>query len=533
VASSPAETAPRRQPLRPRKGSPAERPLTAADRKRAVEYIYATARERLDVYAAVVFGLPPAPHHLEWYARWMEALVEDAPPERRRVCLVAPPGSSKSTALSLITVCWYLGRHPDRSVLAITSSDVMASQYASVVASTLLENGEHQRVFPHPDCRPDRTRGWSTDGYYLAGVPSKQKDPSLRFAGFGSSVIGSRCHLLVLDDAVGQETAQSAVGMANARRYTDQSLLSRLHPPGSGGGVLLAISTRWSEQDLVAHLEQAGTEVITYPQLSDAYPWKAELERDAPEQVDAEGRVPLWPARYDLAWVEAERRRLGTAQFELLHMGDPVAVGGGVFRSAAWFKPLPPGFDRDTRDRLLRVSGIDLAWSSREGADYTAVATLGTDVNDPMHRLYCLNLFRRRLDEGELLAQLTEHLLAVQPHAVIVELGAFRVDATQLLIEQLRQQLYGRLRHMPNVYGVRSVTDKVTRSRALAIHAENGLFYCDKTMELWPTAERELLSLPLGANDDIPDALAYATNGALGVALREAQQPGRLLFGPR
>lgn len=533
MASSPAKTAPRLEPLSPLKGSPAERPLTAADRKRAIEYIYATARERLDVYAAVVFGLPPAPHHLEWYSRWMEALDEDAPPDRRRICLVAPPGSSKSTALSLITVCWYLGKHPDRSVLAITSSDVMASQYASVVASTLLENGEHQRVFPHPDCRPDRTRGWSTDGYYLAGVPAKQKDPSLRFAGFGSSVIGSRCHLLVLDDAVGQETAQSAVGMANAKRYTDQSLLSRLHPPGSGGGVLLAISTRWSEGDLVAHLEQAGTEVRTYPQLSAEYAWKADLERDAPEQVDAEGRVPLWPARYDLAWVEAERRRLGTAQFELLHMGDPVAVGGGVFRSAAWFKPLPPRFDLDLRHRLLRVAGIDLAWSSRESADFTAVATLGIDAGDPMRRLYLLHLFRQRLDEGELLFRLTEHLLTVQPHAVIVEIGAFKADATQVLIEQLRQQLYGRLQHMPNVYGVRSVTDKVTRARSLAIHAEAGLVYADHAMELWPVAERELLSTPLGANDDVVDALAYATNGALGVALREAQQPVRVRFGPR
>jgi hypothetical protein len=82
-------------------------------------------------------------------------------------------------------------------------------------------------------------------------------------------------------------------------------------------------------------------------------------------------------------------------------------------------------------------------------------------------------------------------------------------------------------------HGVRSVTERVSRTRALAIHAEAGLIYChcDKALELWPIAERELLSLALRANDDIPDALAYATNGALGDALGEALQPARLRFG--
>ena len=160
-------------------------------------------------------------------------------------------------------------------------------------------------------------------------------------------------------------------------------------------------------------------------------------------------------------------------------------------------------------------------------------ATLGVDPRDPLRRLYLLHLFRQRLDEGELLPRLAEHLATVQPHAVGVEVGAFKGDATGVLVQQLRVALFGKLPHAPDVQGVRAVQDKVSRVRGLAVHAENGLFYVDRAGlgPLWPIAERELLGMPLAAHDDVPDALALAANLALGNALARAQGPVRVRFG--
>src|SRR5215213_2150672 len=148
------------------------------------------ARKRPDVYALVAHGLRPAAHH----RRWLEELQAAVRTPGDRVLLIAPPGSAKSTYASLVLPLWYLGNHPERAVLSLTSSDTMAGQFHGVVELALRTNATHRAIFPDEAGQPDQARGWSSDGLFLRGVPAATKDPSYRVAGFGSSVIGSRCH---------------------------------------------------------------------------------------------------------------------------------------------------------------------------------------------------------------------------------------------------------------------------------------------------------------------------------------------------
>jgi len=459
--------------------------------------------------------LPPAWHHREWYRRIQEALAPGAPPARRRLLLVAPPGASKSTAVSHLAVAWYLGRWPSRSVLAVTSSDSMARQFSLVVGQTLAESEAHRRVFPEAEARPDPEKGWSSDGFYLQGVPAGVKDPSYRCAGFGASVIGSRCHLLLLDDALTQEAAQSAVAMDAARRYIDQSLLTRLHPDG----VALAIGTRFAEGDLVAHLEAAGFEAVVYPQLATEYHRDASGAPLPDVDRDAEGRAPLWPERFPLEWVQAEQQRLGSSQFELIHMANPLLMGGAVWRSAQWFRDLPPVYHqltaagRSFTDGLVRCTYLDLAWSSKQTADWTAAVTVAYHPADPARALYVVGIWRRRIDQDGLAEALMEHLTAVQPQLVGVEQGAYQQAATAALIQRMVYLSNNRL--ATYIRAIPSVQDKVTRARPAAAKGEAGLLYCDKTLEAYPILERECLSLPAGAHDDLADALSGAAAMAI------------------
>jgi predicted phage terminase large subunit-like protein len=469
------------------------------------------ARRRPEAYAFVAHGLRPARHH----RAWLEAIRETVTTPGGRLLLVAPPGSGKSAYASLVLPLWYLGRHPDRAVLAVTSSDVMASEFHGVVALALLANEARRAVFPDPAQRPDPARGWSSDGLYLAGVPPETKDPSYRSSGIGASVIGSRCHLLVLDDPVTQEMAQSEAEMRRVRRYLDQTLLTRLHP----GGSAVAVMTRFSDADVAAHLQAQGWRTEVWPQLSVDYPGPAR---------DAEGRVPLWPARFPLEWVAAEQARLGTAQFALLHQGSVLELGGDIFRAASWFRPLPETYLATIAPGAVRMTFVDTAFSDTASADYTAAVTLAYDPRDVQRRTYLTALFRKQVNEDGLARALAEHLLVVRPHAVGVEIPAFRQEAVGGLVLQLRQRLLGRL--AVDVQGVPVSSDKVVRARLPAARAEAGLLCVDKALPLWGAMERELLAFPLAAHDDCVDALSGAMVMCLGATagrVRAAPTPAR------
>jgi predicted phage terminase large subunit-like protein len=458
------------------------------------------ARRRPEAYALVAHGLRPAAHH----RRWLEALRETVDTPGGRLLLIAPPGAGKSVYTSVVLPLWYLGRYPDRAVLASTSSDVMASEFHGVVELALRTNELHREVFPDPRGRPDPARGWSSDGLYLRGVPPETKDPSYRVAGLGSSVIGSRCHLLLLDDPVTQESAQSEAEMRRVRRYLDLTLMTRLHP----GGSAVAIMTRWGEVDVAAHLMAQDWRAELWPQLSTEY----HGERGAPR--DAEGRAPLWPERYPLAWVVGERERLGSAQFELIHQGNPLLMGGAVWRAAAWFRELPPHTQQLTGrgspflEECVRCTYIDTAWSEKQTADYTAAVTCAYHPTDPARALYVLGAWRRRIDQDGLAEALAEHLLAVRPHVVGVEQAAYKQAATQALVGELVYRTNNRL--ATTVRAIPSVQDKVTRARPAAAKGEAGLLYVDKAIPETEVMIRECLALPLGEHDDLADALSGA-----------------------
>lgn len=495
--------------------TPTTSPAAYSDTDR--EYAEALEASRLNpgLYALVAHKLRPAPHHL----LWLDAIRRCVERPGGRLLLIAPPGSAKSTWVSLVLPLWYLGRYPERAVLAVTSSDPMSSQFHGVVELALRTNEARRAVFPEPAALPNPARGWSSDGLYLCGVPDDIKDPSYRCTGFGSKVIGSRCHLLLLDDIADQESSTSEAEMRRIRTHLDLTLLSRLHP----GGSAICISTRWSETDVPAHLLEQGWEVINTPALGD-YPWLTPAERDA------EGLGSIWPQRWSLDWLGAERARLGAAQWSTVWQGSPITIGAGVFRPE-WFRPLPEHWPQ-LAPRLRRCTGIDLAWSSRETADYTACVSVGYLPEDPQRRLYLLGVWRARIDEEGLVEALVAHLRSVAPHYVGIERGAYRQAATDNLIQQVRASLYGQLREHPAVVGVDATTDKVARARTLAVHGEAGLVYADRELPLWPVFEAEALALPRGAHDDLVDASSIATQLALTAStVQQQQHPVRARFG--
>jgi predicted phage terminase large subunit-like protein len=81
------------------------------------------------------------------------------------------------------------------------------------------------------------------------------------------------------------------------------------------------------------------------------------------------------------------------------------------------------------------------------------------------------------------------------------------------------------------VYPVPVATDKVTRARPFAAHAEAGLVFTDRSADWWLGAEPQLLGFPTMAHDDVVDAGSIATAMALGqIGQEAAAQPTKVRF---
>lgn len=428
----------------------------------------------------------------------VQALVEGRS-AKRKLLIIAPPGHAKSTWISLIMPAWYLSNHADHSILFFTSNDPMAVQFSTTIKATLETSKRHRIAFPGGDCRPDPGRGWSTDGLYLQGTPVGSKDPAYRAVGYGASVIGGRAHGVILDDPLTQEEAQSLTVVDKAKQYHDMTVDSRLHPTGWE----LAIMTRWAEFDLGAYFAGKTKEwdVLHLPALG--Y-W-------------GEGEA-LWPERFPLAWLEAKRNDVGGPIFNCLYQGDPTGLGGPVFRSASWFRPLPPKLDLAG---MTVVQFWDLAFSEKASADYTAAVTLGVDAE---RNLYVLRVLRKRLSPVELEAAMVEQIETAAPNLVGIEEGAFRQAATRDLMRRLQRRV------LAPVMAVKPSTDKVTRALLPAARAEAGMLFVDRAAPWFPEFEAECLGFPLALHDDQVDALAGAAQLALEHA-GAAGQPRHVSYG--
>lgn len=492
-----------------------ERQERAAELAGSVEELeakLAACREDPGVYGEFLFGYAPARHHRIWLRLFQQAMRGELPGGRRKLLLLAPPASAKSHWLSFVFVPWLLGQRPNLRILFVTSSDDNALLYGGAVRDTLDSNDRHREVFPDPAARPNKRRGWSSNGYFLRGTPPGM-NPAFRAIGMGAKVVGARADVLILDDPLDQESAESPVEQAKAADYFDKTLSTRLLPDGFA----LAIMTRWHEQDLAAHLiERDDWYVVRCPMLAedpredpDALPDPTLAENGGWRQPGD----PLWPEQFPEAHIANERAVMTTAQWNIVYQQNVVGAGGDIFASEQWFRPLPEGFHterdehgRTLRERCYRISAWDLAYSERDTAAFT-VGTLGALDEDD--NLYILAVERGHWTDQEVKAAILRQIQLWRPHLVVIEEAAFKAEATRELVRWLLGQVSVRIKVL------RPVQKKEVRARLTAARAEAGKLFVDREQPWYPAWRNEHLAFPRGKYADQVDSSSLLSEAAL------------------
>jgi predicted phage terminase large subunit-like protein len=454
----------------------------------------ALSEMRTDVgkYSKYVFGIEPARVHRLWNNAMDDVIQRRC--RQNKLLIIAPPNSAKSTYASIVRPAYYLGQNPDHHLLFFTSSDEMSKTFGSTVRLALEQNERHRSVFSENLCRPDRKRGWSSDGLYLKGTPPAAKDPAYKSVGFNATVMGARAHGIILDDVMDQKDAVSDIEQQKAKNYYTQTIRPRLH---TSQGWLVAIMTRFHENDLASHFIKLAEEsgewlVIRTPMLAE-------------ETGDILGRYPgesLWPEQYTPEFIKATQAGMTIAEFNLVYQGDPTGMGGDIFENESWFQGLPDNFWSDIEPNCRMVQAWDLAWSEKDRTCYTVGMTAAVDA---MMNMYVIHVSRGRWSDLNLENEMVRAITLAKPAVVGIEESTFHMKATRALV----QRILGRV--MCNIQLPHPDKDKVTRARLPAGRAQHGKLFVDKRRPWYRPFIKEMLGFPNTTYKDQVDALSLLT----------------------
>lgn len=435
----------------------------------------------------------------------------------RRLMLFMPPRHGKSELVSIRLPAFALGKNPARRIVAASYGSDLAHEM-SRQAQRVIDSEEYRAIFP--DVRLGKLR--NVDEWEVGNRAGARFGGRYKCAGVGGALTGRGFDLGLIDDPIKDRMeADSATHRERVWDWYTSVFFTRRNGPDAA---IVLVQTRWHEDDLAGRLlrdvaERRGEpwEIISLPAL-------AEPESSRPYDPRREGE-PLWPERFGVAALAATREQ-SSRDWSALFQQRPAPAAGAVFRRE-WFRyydRLPhsilqrEGAPPAETSALLRFATVDLAASTKTGADYTVFAIWGlADSGD----LYLLDVVRGQFDAPTTLARLTDAVREWSLQFVRVESVAYQLAFIQLAQAQ----------GLP-VVEQPADRDKLSRAYAAAPLMEQGKVFFPRDAEWLHRLEGELLAFPVAPHDDQVDAIAYgmlaareAAQGAIAPS-GKAQRPG-------
>jgi predicted phage terminase large subunit-like protein len=437
-------------------------------------------------------GESPARHH----RLICQALQDVAEGRCKRLMILAPPGSAKTTYTSRLFPAWYFAFRPRSSIIACSHTQGLSELNSGFVQRFVRENAEitgYNLIKDPSDTSSTAPQGsiskerWYTDNHC-----------AFRAGSVGSAILGFRCNLAIIDDPIaGRAEAESETYRESTWQWFVNDLVTRLTPDGA----IILIMTPFHEDDLAGRLQRLQKDdwrILRLPAIAD--------EPDDPlgRQIGA----PLWDDdQYGygprLLEIQAAATREGRSRdWYAQYQGRPRPPEG------AMFKPLKmPVFDALPNARVVdQQRGWDLAASSGRG-DWTVGVKLVRLSGDPRFKDLMLITDVQRIRGAP---EEVRHLVRTVAEAdgrFVKQL--FPRDPGQAGVEQAES--YVAMLRGSRVMAVPQTGSKSVRADAVASQANIGQIGMLRAS--WNAALiDELAAFPNGQHDDQVDALSLAFN---------------------
>lgn len=446
------------------------------------------AFSRLIAYAAYQWpGYKDAAHHRA-IARKLEAVERG---DCKRLMIFMPPRHGKSMLASEFFPAWYMGRNPDHYVIASTYAQDLADDFGRKVKAQ-INDPTYQAIFPGVKLAEDSQ---SVKRFHIEGggteIGTTQRG-AYYAVGVGGPLTGRGAHLLLIDDPVkNREEADSETTRRRIKDWYTSTAYTRLMP----GARVVVIQTRWHEDDLsgwlLADHQHEGWEVLSLPAIN--------------QEGDA-----LWPEQYPIQALDRIKQAVGPRDWSALYQQSPAPESGDYFKKE-WFRYY------DTAPQYLQIYGASDYAVTAKGGDFTVHGVFGVDQNEDV---YLLDLWRQQTTSDVWIDAFLDLVQRWKPIQWAEEQGQI-IKSLDPFINKRSQER--------GIYVAReqftSLTDKASRAQAIRGRIAQGKFYLPKHAPWLADLEREMLTFPVGVNDDAVDVLSLFGRMLDQLSTRAAPKP--------
>lgn len=362
--------------------------------KERFELITHAARTDMIAYACALNNKyePGAFHRL--LGKTLDYAFSDDPMAPKRIMAFAPPRHGKSEIFSHYAPSHFMGKFPDRKVIAASHTAMLAEGFGGKIRNN-LKHPLHTGIFgPKAGLDPLTTSRANfktvVGGEFFA-------------VGVGGTPIGKGGDLIVIDDPIrSRAEAESALYRENLKAWYSSSLYTRLE----GKDILIVMHQRWHEDDLAGWLinehKHENWLVLNFPALATSY--------------DELGRVPgeaLWPERFDEDKLEMIMRTQSPRDFLSMYQQSPRSQEGDEFQREMFQRYTKPA--EMIRHSMNVYIVVDSASSKKKNSDRTAMLVIGLGADG---NYYLLDFEHGRFNLLERTQKLIELHKKWKPHKV-------------------------------------------------------------------------------------------------------------------
>jgi predicted phage terminase large subunit-like protein len=385
----------------------------------------------------------------------------------KRLIINIPPRHGKSFLTSEYFPAWYLGRNPEKYMIAASYGQDLATDFGRKVRNQLLDP-VYKTIFEgvsiNADSQSAQRFHTNKNGAYFA-------------LGAGGAITGRGAHCLLIDDPIrNAEDASSALLRHKLIDWYGSTAYTRLMPEGS----IVLIQTRWHDEDLAGYIlknSKEDWEVLNMPAIQDGN--------------------ALWPERYSIKTLEAIRGEIGASAFASLYQQNPVADGGNIFK-LEWFRRFDLYHPPATATTIIH--SWDTAAKDKQLNDPCSCTVWAIDLQE--RTAYLKEVINKRMEYPELKRTVYNLAMRDNPSNILIE------DAStgSSLIPEMRQD--GRWTITP----IKSTASKETRAYSCTSLIEAKRVAIPQTAPWLHDYEEQLLSFPKSANDDMVDSTSQFLN---------------------
>lgn len=305
----------------------------------------------------------------------------------KNLIISAPPQHGKSEGSSRRLPSFVVGKRPDDKIALVSYSATKAEKFGREIMSIMREPN-YLDIFPNVN--------YPSKGY--SGAKSNtnttresiNSDGSMKFVGVGGGLTGETVDLLILDDLYKDwQDANSPIIQERVWDWYVSVAETRLNNDSQQ----LIVFTRWSENDLVAKLEDIGKVKEYNGQLDfndfldnikdDEFikiNFKA-IKEDEPNQFDKrEKGQALYPEKHSIKKLISAREK-DPDKFDCLYQGDPVSKEGLLYSEFKTYSEIP---------KFKKIKNY--TDTADTGSDKLCSIVYGVPLSETDNHLYILDL---------------------------------------------------------------------------------------------------------------------------------------------